>query len=87
MSDEPSDAQKLIAEVVSPLLYSHRVIGKNCTCGENVTLPSDSWYARHMGEVLAAEVDKALGGLKREIRGCRGVTTHVRFVSGWTVTE
>ncbi len=87
MSDEPSDAQKLIAEVVSPLLYSHRVIGKNCTCGENVTLPSDSWYARHMGEVLAAEVDKTLGGLKREIRGCRGVTTHVRFASGWTVTE
>ncbi len=87
MSDEPSDAQKLIAEVASPLLYSHRVIGKNCTCSENVTLPSDSWYARHMGEVLAAEVDKALGGLKREIRGRRGVTTHVRFASGWSVTE
>ncbi|SKY04488.1 Uncharacterised protein [Mycobacteroides abscessus subsp. massiliense] len=65
MSDEPSDAQKLIAEVVSPLLYRHRVIGKNCTCGKNVKLPSDSWYARHMGEVLAAEVDKALGGLDR----------------------
>ncbi|MDO3146420.1 hypothetical protein RA996_22255 [Mycobacteroides abscessus subsp. abscessus] len=66
MSDEPSDAQKLIAEVAAPLLYIHRVIGKNCTCGENVTLPSDSWYARHMGEVLAVEVDKALGVLTRE---------------------
>lgn len=84
MSDEPSDAQKLIAEVVSPLLYSHRVIGKNCTCGENVTLPSDSWYARHMGEVLAAEVDKALGGLTREPGTAY---PEMRWVSGGTVTE
>lgn len=102
MSDEPSDAQKLIAEVASPLLYRHRVIGKNCTCGENVTLPSDSWYARHMGEVLAVEVDKALGGLTRQRRkilasgvilsadaeGWEGYATRQsRFVSGWTVTE
>lgn len=71
MSDEPSDAQNLIAEVAAPLLYSHRVIGKNCTCGENVTPPSDSWYARHMGEVLAVEVDKALGGLTVEWAPCR----------------
>lgn len=95
MSDEPSDAQKLIAEVMSPLLYSHRVIGKNCTCGENVTLPSDSWYARHMGEVLAVEVDKALGGLTQgHVSGMRvGDDPRMepiyesRWASGWTVTE
>lgn len=95
MSDEPSDAQKRIVKVASPLLYIHRVIGKNCTCGENVTPPSDSWYARHMGEVLAAEVDKALGGLTQEhVSGMRvGDDPRMepiyesRFVSGWTVTE
>lgn len=72
MSDEPSDAQKLIADV----LRRHAV--ERCTCEICV----DTW-----SKGAAAEVDKAPGGLKREIRGRRGVTTHVRFVSGWTVTE
>ncbi|WP_457214025.1 hypothetical protein [Mycobacteroides abscessus] len=74
MSDEPSDAQKLIAEVLKPLIYA------------DMRYP-DELFAQRRAEAYSAEVDKALGGLKREIRGCRGVTTHVRFVSGWTVTE
>lgn len=79
-----SEARKLMAEVAAPLLYSHRVIGKRCTCGVPVKLPSDAWYAKHMGEVLAVEVDKALGGLTREMAGRLGVTDHGRWVSGWT---
>ncbi|CPT90314.1 Hypothetical protein ERS075552_00010 [Mycobacteroides abscessus] len=74
MSDEPSDAQKLMAEVLKPLIYA------------DMRYP-DELFAQRRAEAYAAEVDKALGGLKREIRGRRGVTTHVRFVSGWTVTE
>lgn len=79
MSDEPSDAQKLIVGV----LRDHRWKGRSlaptrCTCGVTI---------RDLEAHRAAEVDKALGGLKREIRGRRGVTTHVRFASGWTVTE
>lgn len=74
MSDKPADAQKLIAEVLKPLIYA------------DMRYPDDL-FAQRRAEAYAAEVDKALGGLKREIRGCRGVTTHVRFASGWTVTE
>lgn len=79
MSDEPSDAQKLTAKVVR--MHERNPWGQHdgwweCFCG-----------AVYSPEHAAAEVDRALGGLKREIRGRRGVTTHVRFASGWTVTE
>lgn len=90
MSDEPSDAQKLIAEVMvtHALVYDDWAVLDadfyTCACGWHLsTSASVHDHAAH----VAVEVDKALGGLKREIRGSRGVTTHVRFVSGWTVTE
>lgn len=84
MSDEPSGAQKLIAQTMGAhrSYYNHGDDCDRCTgCKWRGHAP-----AEHEAHV-AVEVDKALGGLKREIRGCRGVTTHVRFASGWTVTE
>ncbi|QSM03898.1 hypothetical protein PROPHIGD91-2_43 [Mycobacterium phage prophiGD91-2] len=91
MSDEPSDAQKLIAEVVAKHSGPYRTREHpfdakrlyHCNYGCDWYGPNTTAFAEH----VAAEVDKALGGLKREIRGRRGVTTHVRFASGWTVTE
>ncbi|MBN7406849.1 hypothetical protein PROPHIGD27-1_47 [Mycobacterium phage prophiGD27-1] len=50
MSDEPSDAQKLIAEVLKPLIYA------------DMRYP-DELFAQRRAEAYAAEVDKALGGL------------------------
>ncbi len=83
MSDKPADAQKLIAEVIGGHRYDiSDVHVHRCVCGAVIGRDPDALDMHR-----AAEVDKALGGLKREIRGCRGVTTHVRFVSGWTVTE
>lgn len=82
-----SDAQKLIAEV----LRRHRIVwslsgdGRSSCAADGCDWRPDDDHT-HVQHV-AVEVDKALGGLKREIRGCRGVTTHVRFASGWTVTE
>lgn len=57
MSDEPSDAQKLIVGV----LRDHRWKGRSlaptrCTCGVTI---------RDLEAHRAAEVDKALGGLDR----------------------
>lgn len=103
MSDEPSDAQKLIAET----LRVHEVCFGGCDCGWRY--PNDG-TADHRGHV-AVEVDKALGGLTRKRRidyqwRETGEVHHDRFfegkpvpktrlhyvqqsrwVSGWTVTE
>lgn len=81
MSDEPSDVQKLIAET----LRVHEVCFGGCDCGWRY--PNDG-TADHRGHV-AAEVDKALGGLTRQ-SGCDMSTKWLdgtRWVSGWTVTE
>lgn len=98
MSDEPSDALKLIAEVLKPLIYA------------DMRYP-DELFAQRRAEAYAAEVDKALGGLKAEKRilpqwretgevhndrffeGKPVPKTRLhyvqqsRWVSGWTVTE
>lgn len=58
MSDEPSDAQKLIAEVLKPLIYA------------DMRYP-DELFAQRRAEAYAAEVDKALGGLIVEWAPCR----------------
>lgn len=101
MSDEPLDAQKLIAEVLKPLIYA------------DMRYP-DELFAQRRAEAYAAEVDKALGGLTPLDRyravgpGARmpcwdreyaaqalkwfpddytTVESQRRFVSGWTVSE
>lgn len=50
MSDEPSDAQKLMREVLKPLIYA------------DMRYP-DELFAQRRAEAYAAEVDEALGGL------------------------
>ncbi|AGM28153.1 hypothetical protein MABM_17430 [Mycobacteroides abscessus] len=91
MSDEPSDAQKLIAEVHQAHWPRRRHddvdLWTECRCGAGKFYnPAD--HSKH----FAAELDKALGGLTRE----RSVVAvypdnegepKCRFVSGWTVTE
>lgn len=52
MSDKPSDAQKLIADVLKPLIYA------------DMRYP-DELFAQRRAEAYAAEVDKALGGLTK----------------------
>lgn len=71
MSDEPSDAQKLIAEVLKPLIYA------------DMRYP-DELFAQRRTEAYSAEVDKALGGLTREPGTAY---PEMRWVSGGTVTE
>ncbi|AWG55574.1 hypothetical protein [Mycobacteroides abscessus] len=71
MSDEPSDAQKLIAEVLKPLIYA------------DMRYP-DELFAQRRAEAYSAEVDKALGGLTREPGTAY---PEMRWVSGGTVTE
>lgn len=66
MSDEPSDAQKLIMEVLKPLIYA------------DMRYP-DELFAQRRAEAYAAEVDKALGGLTREPGT---VYPEMRWVSG-----
>ncbi|KPG13753.1 hypothetical protein AN911_00655 [Mycobacteroides immunogenum] len=73
-----SEARKLMAEVLS----EHRVAYLDqfiCTgCKESF---------ENVGEATAhqsTEIDKALGGLEREMAGRLGVTDHGRWVSGWT---
>lgn len=68
MSDEPSDAQKLIAEVMvtHALVYDDWAVVDadfyTCACGWR--LSSSASVHDHAAHV-AAEVDKALGGLNR----------------------
>ncbi|SKQ88737.1 Uncharacterised protein [Mycobacteroides abscessus subsp. abscessus] len=71
MSDEPSDAQKLIAEVLKPLIYA------------DMRYP-DELFAQRRAEAYSAEVDKALGGLEWEPGTAY---PEMRWVSGGTVTE
>ncbi|MDO3096778.1 hypothetical protein P5V21_02580 [Mycobacteroides abscessus subsp. abscessus] len=87
MSDEPSDAKKLIAQTMRAhrSYYNHGDQYDRCTgCNWKGCGPDE--HEAH----LAAEVDKALGGLNmvtypkgRHIRWLSGVTE----VSGGTVTE
>lgn len=96
MSDEPSDAQKLIMEVLKPLIYA------------DMRFP-DELFAQRRAEAYAAEVDKALGGLTQKwaahyigdgelVTECakwqalrcaaaqpQTVRAESYFVSGWTV--
>lgn len=87
MSDEPSDAQKLIAEVMvtHALVYDDWAVVDadfyTCACGWHLsTSASVHDHAAH----VAAEVDKALGGLTREPGTAY---PEMRWVSGGTVTE
>ncbi|WP_100525321.1 hypothetical protein [Mycobacteroides abscessus] len=103
MSDEPSDAQKLIADVLKPLIYA------------DMRYP-DELFAQRRAEAYAAEVDKALGGLtkvwsevvvmddgytypqwnewydeqhhaQKAVYDNPGTVLGESFMSGWTVTE
>ncbi|WP_457156272.1 hypothetical protein [Mycobacteroides abscessus] len=98
MSDEPSDAQKLIAEVPKPIIYA------------DMRYP-DELFAQRRAEAYSVEVDKALGGLTQKwaahyigdgelVTECakwqalrcaaaqpQTVRAESYFVSGWTVTE
>ncbi|MBE5507141.1 hypothetical protein [Mycobacteroides abscessus] len=71
MSDEPSDAQKLIAEVMvtHALVYDDWAVVDadfyTCACGWR--LSSSASVHDHAAHV-AVEVDKALGGLTRQRR-------------------
>ncbi|OFB37947.1 hypothetical protein BA059_16755 [Mycolicibacterium sp. (ex Dasyatis americana)] len=60
-----SDAQKLMADAVARLAYTHRVRPGQCSCGERLPAPSDSSHAHHLGQLAAAEIDKSLGGLRK----------------------
>lgn len=84
MSDEPSDAQKLIAEVIGDHRYDiSDVHVHRCVCGADIGRDPDA-LDMHRG----AEVDKALGGLTRQESGPDGCAyPRGRWVSGWTVTE
>ncbi|WP_237085363.1 hypothetical protein [Mycobacteroides abscessus] len=100
MSDEPSDAQKLIAEVIA----THRALFDGEACDACDWKFTNEYYGHD--EHVAVEVDKALGGLKRkyQLKAVDGYYHDVpdediyrylgryadlesRWVSGWTVTE
>ncbi|SHQ53459.1 hypothetical protein [Mycobacteroides abscessus] len=74
MSDEPSDAQKLIAEVMvtHALVYDDWAVVDadfyTCACGWHL---STSASVHDHAAYVAAEVDKALGGLTVEWAPCR----------------
>ncbi|SKM17254.1 Uncharacterised protein [Mycobacteroides abscessus subsp. massiliense] len=62
MSDEPSDAQKLIAEVIGDHRYDiSDVHVHRCVCGADIGRDPDALDI-HRG----VEVDKALGGLTQK---------------------
>ncbi|AXC37252.1 hypothetical protein SEA_BYCHANCE_73 [Mycobacterium phage ByChance] len=79
----PSEAQNVIAEVVRahPQADEYGYPVEECRCG--ATFSGD--YADH----LASEVDKALGGLKRETRVIESIfelgvpEPATRFVTHW----
>ncbi|WP_457149755.1 hypothetical protein [Mycobacteroides abscessus] len=76
MSDEPSDAQKLIEETLVGAIKD-----QTWTCDSVGLLIVDG----HLDvKELAVEVDKALGGLTREPGTAY---PEMRWVSGGTVTE
>lgn len=85
MSDEPSDAQKLIEDTIRKIPNLMSVRRWEEETGWYCALRSQDEVAR----IVAAEVDKALGGLTRQ-SGCDMSTKWLdgtRWVSGWTVTE
>ncbi|SKI82466.1 hypothetical protein [Mycobacteroides abscessus] len=59
MSDEPSDAQKLIAEVIA----THRALFDGEACDACDWKFTNEYYGHD--QHVAVEVDKALGGLNR----------------------
>lgn len=95
MSDEPSDAQKLIAEVMvtHALVYDDWAVVDadfyTCACGWHLsTSASVHDHAAH----VAVEVDKALGGLTRKRRIDHqwretGEVHHDRFFEGKPVPK
>ncbi|YCU34478.1 hypothetical protein ACRYGU_16675 [Mycobacteroides abscessus] len=60
MSDEPSDAQKLIAEVIA----THRALFDGEACDACDWKFTNEYYGHD--EHVAVEVDKALGGLTQK---------------------
>lgn len=80
MSDEPSDAQKLIAEVVR----KHRLLPGTVTGPQYC---SCVWSGLDYPAHVAAEVDKALGRLQREVLADYNSKPWRWVSSGWTVTE
>lgn len=92
-----SDAQKLIADVH----YAHEWLGEclGCRCGWN--WPEERTHfcgeeeriSKAHSAHVAAEIDKALGGLAREERVIEGVfemgvpEPAARWVSGWSEAE
>lgn len=103
MSDEPSDAQKLIREVVRVHRFTSRRVNNPNRPGFLVNVEACKgcdWYGTERNDPdhdahVASEVDKALGGLTQEhVSGMRvGDDPRMepiyesRWVSGWTVTE
>lgn len=93
---ELTDAQKRIAEVAHD--HTHSIDFDYCYCGQSffsgdgITGDGPRDWATH----LAVEIDKALGGLRREVsKGTRMCSypgsggpcegkDHGRWVSGWT---
>lgn len=83
MSDEPSDAQNLIAEVIGDHRYDiSDVHVHRCVCGADIGRDPDA-LDMHRG----AEVDKALGGLQRDVLSDYNSKPWRWVSSGWTVTE
>ncbi|OMC52528.1 hypothetical protein A5742_16390 [Mycolicibacterium fortuitum] len=76
-----SDAQKLIADVARQHTRLESVHKVWCTCGK--------WEGRTgHAEHLAAEIDKALGGLRSQ--PCHGIPIYAgmrRWVSGWSEVQ
>ncbi len=84
-----SEAQKLMAEVVLRHSWNY-VTGSQvdgcCECGHD-TAQDNPYYSYDRGchaQHVAAEIDKALGGLTREPGS---VYPEMRWVSSGTVTE
>lgn len=82
-----SEAQKLMAGVIRSHDYGgseQDPIGgrrvEHCGCGWRST-----FVEREHSDHVAAEIDKALGGLTRQIAGPDGCAYgYARWVSGWT---
>lgn len=86
MSDEPSDAQKLIAEVIA----THRALFDGEACDACDWKFTNEYYGHD--EHVAVEVDKALGGLTRKRRidyqwRETGEVHHDRFFEGKPVPK
>lgn len=87
---------KSAVEAIAGVLAAHELrynIGNECTCGG--WLDSGPGWRRvlhNWRDHLAAEIDKALGGLRRETANLAAypadnVAMHDRWIGGWTPTE